>query len=65
MLAPSREGGFEMEHLTVESSSQLAHQVATESLESLPYQRSWSPPGMLPLQQHSDTEYHFNTEYIP
>ena len=58
MLVLLREDGLGMmdiQPLAVESSSQLAFQVVPAEL--LPWQRSWAPPGILPLQQHSNTEY--------
>ena len=46
-----------IEHPGVESSSQLALLMAAEMAAELPWQRSWEPPGMSPLQQYSNTEY--------
>ena len=44
----------DVEHLVPESSSASAFQAAAGSL---PWQRSWTPAGMSPSQQHPTTEY--------
>lgn len=54
LLGRERAETVDMRHSAVESSSLLAFQSAAQAL---PWERSWQPAGMSPLQQHSNTEY--------
>jgi len=54
LLGKDRTEMVDVRNSAVESSSLLAFRTAAGSL---PWEKSWAPAGMSPLQQHSNTEY--------